>query len=173
MKIEEIILKEHSKQQALKLLRFVLKDENNFNDYIRILLKNEAILSQRAAWILPDLAKEKPEWIRKYIPKLLDLLDQQTHPALTRNITKTFSFLDFEDKIAGKIYQKCFEIVQNSSQSIAARAYSMSVLYTITRKYPELSRELKILLTEVQKEGNAACTARSKNILLALKKAGI
>ena len=173
MKIEEIIRKEHSKQQALKLFRFVIRDEKNLKDYMQILINNEPLLAQRAAWILSEIAQKKPKSLSLFIPDLLQLLDKPTHPSITRNICKAFMFLEFEDQIAGKIYQKCFEIVQNSNQSIAARAYSMSVLYRLCLIHPDLSRELKILLKEVQKEGNPACMARSRLILLALKKAGI
>lgn len=164
----QIITKEHSKKQALKLLKKVLSGEDIFKAYMQIILKQSGKIQQRAYWILGDIALEQPDWILPYLNPLLDELNKKSHPAVSRNISRALQFISIPPKFQGKAYQNCFTHLQNVSNPIASRVNCLSVLSHIAQEHRDLIPELKILLKELEREDSPALIARKKMELKAL-----
>lgn len=168
MNLEDLILEEHSKSQALKLLKLVLSDKRIFRKYLQLILANKPIIAQRASWIMGDLAEQKPEWFVAHLNELLDHLNTKKHQAINRNITRAMQFISIPEDLTGKAYEICFSLMFNRNESIACRVNCMTVLQHIAQQYPDLIAELKKALSIVMVEDVPAFTARGKMVLKAL-----
>ncbi len=100
-------------------------------------------IGQRSAIVVGNIAKANANIVYPYIPKMLKLMTNTNAPvALRRNIVRTWNCVDIPDKYAGQIFELCFNFICDSKETIAIRAFSMSICVKTCKVYHELKNEL-------------------------------
>ena len=54
MDLKTEIIKEHSKAQTLKIVHHIGSDQKRFDELVKLILENEKIVTQRAAWVMSN-----------------------------------------------------------------------------------------------------------------------
>lgn len=144
---------EHSKKITMQIIKYVGYDKVRFDDLIRIFFGKDKKLQQRAAWPLSYLAEGNPRLIEPYLKKLVALLEQPgLHAAVARNILRIFQQYDLPENYHGELIDICFRFILKPSTPIAIKAFAISTATNIAKPYPELKRELLIVLNELQEQ---------------------
>lgn len=171
MNLREIILEEHSKKQAMRIVKWVGADKKRFAELVKIFLGNEYRVTQRAAWPLSICVEAHPELVKPHLGKLIrNLAKENLHPAVQRNTLRLLQFVEIPEKYMGTLVDTCFGFLLRSDATIASKVFSMTVLVHIAKKEPGLKREIQTVITEQMKEGSAGIRARGKNTLKELEK---
>ena len=63
------ILKEHSKAQTARIVRYVGKDKKKFAELMKLFLEGEYRVTQRSGWPLSICVEKYPELIQPYFKK--------------------------------------------------------------------------------------------------------
>ncbi len=165
MKLKETILKEHSKLQCDKIIKWVNGKQERFDELFVLFLSNENKIAQRAAWPISFCIIEHPTLISKHWRSFLDSLKtQDIHDAVKRNSVKILTSVSIPHEYEGEIMNLCFDYVASATESIAVKAYALSVLHQFAESYPEIIPEIKLLI-EDQPHHSAAFTSRAKKFL--------
>ncbi|MEZ5197950.1 MAG: hypothetical protein R2764_16660 [Bacteroidales bacterium] len=137
-----------------KILDFALKE------------KEEAYL-QRAGRVLNQAVVQYPELITPYIDDLIFKLDDIKSIGLKRSLAKTLAERSFEmgEETVGVLADKCFRYVNDPSEQIALRVYSMEILYKISVSFPELKQELISSIENQVPHSTVAIKSRGKRLL--------
>ena len=77
MIIRDEILKEHSKENALRIATYACSSKKNFKELMKCFLDKEYRIAQRAAWSVSWAARKKPEMIQPYIKVLVEQLQRK------------------------------------------------------------------------------------------------
>src|SRR5436190_7481949 len=172
MDIRKRLEEEHSKTVTLAIVKYIGADKKRFKELMEVFLGKEYRPTQRAAWSMSYVAAAQPQLIAPYFEKLISKLQQKNnHPAIPRNILRIFQDIDLPDKYEGKVVDFCFSVLMNESEPVAVRAFAITVASRICMKYPELARELVIILNEmIQLPQTAAIRHRAKVGLKKLEK---
>ena len=89
MNLREEILKEHSKEHALKIANYACTSKKNFKALMQCFMSDEYRLAQRAAWSVSWAAKKKPVMITPFIKDLVAVLQKSNvHTAVIRNAVR-------------------------------------------------------------------------------------
>lgn len=169
MDLRQQILKEHSKTQTLKIVDWIGKNQQRFEQLFTIFLKDEPMVVQRAAWPLMYACAANPPFIYKHFKKLLDNLDKEgIHDAVTRNTIRILEDLEIPEAYEGRVMDICFKYITNPKEKAAVKASSLTVLHTLTIKYPEIKSELKTVIESQWDHEGAAFRSRAKKILKTL-----
>jgi len=127
-------------------------------------------ITQRAAWPMSDIAKKHPKLLFKYYPLLIDLLNQPNkHNAINRNILRAFQFVEIPEEHEGNVLDISFKLLNSTSEPVAVKAFSMTVIYNLTKKYPEIKQELKASIEALIPDGSAGIKSRGGKILKAIQ----
>ena len=161
----------HSKQITNKIIHYVGRDKTRFEELMAIFLSDDKKLQQRAAWPLSFLAEGNPRLIEPYLKKLIKLLDKKgIHQAVARNIMRIFQQYDMPEKYHGVLIDKCFQFILSPTTAIAIRAFSITTATHLSLPYPELRKELGLVLNEHnQYEQTPAIQVRVKKALKSLR----
>src|SRR4029078_8629095 len=95
MNLRQEILKEHSKRQAIKIEKWVNDDQKKFDQLVKLFLKGEYRVTQRAGWPMSSIAIKHPKLIQKHLKNLL--LNAQKpglHNAVLRNTVRLLQFVE-------------------------------------------------------------------------------
>lgn len=171
MDIELALINEHSKTTTMKIVKYIGNDKARFKILLAIFFNGEYRLSQRAAWPLSYVAINDPLLIKPHFTKLIHKLSRtDNHPAIARNILRTFQEIEIPEKYHAVLIDLCFKFIMDIQYPIAIRAFAITVAAKICKIYPELKRELIIILDEIKRyPQQAAITVRLRDAYKELK----
>lgn len=171
MVIRDEILKEHSKTQALKIAAYACGSKKNFKELMKCFMSDEYRLAQRAAWSVSWAAKKKPEMITPYIKDLVSQMQRiDIHNAVIRNSVRIIEQITIPEKFHGEVMNACFGFIETAYTPIAIKAFSLTTLFNLSKQYPEIKPELKLIIEENWDSETAAFRSRGKKILTHFEK---
>lgn len=171
MNLREEILKEHSKSHALKIANYACESKKNFKELMNCFLDNEYRLAQRAAWSVSWAARKKPEMIQPHIKDLVSVLQKKNvHDAVIRNSVRVLQEIEIPEKFHGEVMDACFQFLEKPATPVAIKVFSLTTLFNLSKTYPEIIPELKLIIEDNWENETAAFRSRSKKILNLLEK---
>lgn len=130
-------------------------------------LSDNQLVSNRAIWVLTHCSDIEPERIKIFHIKLINhLKNKNLHSGVIRSVLKIFQEQPVPKKLESFMLDKCFEYIKNPTEAIAVRAFAMTVIFNISKPYPELLNELSIVLQHLNiADESAAVINRAKHTL--------
>lgn len=168
MNIREALLREknHTKEQALKISAYACSSPQYFKELMQCFLSDEYRLAQRAAWSVSWVAQQNPELIKPYIKNLVGVLKQKNvHDAVIRNSVRILQQIEIPETLHGELMNRCFELVESPATPVAIKAFSLTALYNLSKHYPEIKDELKLVIEANLNNETAAFKSRAQTIL--------
>ncbi len=166
MIIRDEILKEHSRTQALKIASYACASKKNFRELMKCFMSDEYRVAQRAAWSVGWAARKNPEMIVPYIKDLVSQIQRtDVHPAVLRNSVRILELIEIPEIFHGQVMNACFQFIETPSTPIAVKAFSLTTLYNLSKYYPEIKHELKLIIEENWDHETAAFRSRGRKIL--------
>ena len=171
MKLREEILKEHSKAQCTKIVKWVGSNQQRFDELFYLFLNDEYRVVQRSAWPVSYCVDAYPVLIGKHWRQLMQHLKKSgLQDAVKRNSIRFMQQIELPEKHHGKIMDMCFNYLESPKESLAVKVFSMSVLGNLTKYYPEIKTELKLIIEDQLPHQSAGFKSRAKKILKDLSK---
>ena len=171
MNIKEALLDNsaHSKSNVMKAAEYAASSAQRFKMLVDCFLSDNYRLSQRGAWAISWAARKNSSMIVPYIPTLVAQLKRKgVHAAIVRNSVRILQDVDIPEALHGDVMNVCFGLIENPSTPVAIKAFSLTTLYNLSRLYPEIKPELKLLIEDRMENETAAFKSRGKKILKAL-----
>ena len=167
MNLREEILKEHSKAQCDKIVNWIDDSQKRFDELFDLFLNDEYRVTQRAAWPLSNSVIAYPEFIRKNFSRLINNLKKPgLHNSIKRNSIRLLQNVDIPEKFHGEIMEICFRYVESPTEAVATKVFSLTVLNNLSKQYPEILPEIKLLIEEQWPHQTAAFKSRAKSLRL-------
>ena len=166
MDFAKILEHNHSKATTELIVTSILEEPILLNTLMDVFLKGNSRLRQRASWPLSFIAQKHPATMLKVIPQLTEELEKDNqHPAIYRNILRTFQYLSFSEQQEGRILNRSFDLLNNIEQPIAVKVFAMTVIANLAEKYPDLKPELRASIETLIPNGSPGVKSRGKKIL--------
>lgn len=170
MNIKTKLLTEHSKENTLQIVNYIGHNPDRFGELMDLFFEDENRVAQRASWVMSQCTKEYPTLIIPYLEVMVDNLYNNVHNAVKRNTVRIFQDIDIPESLIGKLADVCFKYLEDTKEAVAVRIFSMTVLYRICLREPELKNDLQLLIEEFLPHGTAGFKSRGKKILKQLAK---
>jgi hypothetical protein len=149
MNLRDALLREHSKRQTTMLVQWIGNDQRRFAELIELFLSDEYRVVQRAAWVLGDCARLYPELLSGHLMTIVDnLFRSDLHDAVKRNTVRFLKEIEIPENFQGKVVEICFRFISAPEEAIAVKAFSMQVLFKLSKQHPDLKPELTLLIEE-------------------------
>ena len=166
MNIREELLKEHSKQQALKIANYACSSPKYFKELMNCFIDNEYRIAQRAAWSVSWASQKQPELVKPYIKILVAQLNRKNiHNSVIRNSLRILQKINIPQKFHGEVMNSCFNFIQQPATPVAFKSFSLKILGNFAKIYPEIKNELKVIIEERWGTETAGFKAKAKHIL--------
>jgi hypothetical protein len=166
MNLRNQILKEHTKQNCEKIIRWVGEDPARFTELFNLFLNDEYRVTQRAAWPLSYCVINHPELMQNNFEKLTSNLKKDHLPnSIKRNTVRLLQAIDIPEKHEGAIMEICFRYVESPAEPVAVKAFSLTILGKLAKKYPAIIPEIKILIEDQLPHQTAGFRTRAKRLL--------
>ncbi len=166
MDLLKLLQEEHSKKQTDRIVNYIGDDKQRFAILMNLFFKGEYRITQRAAWPLSYCVRRHPELITPYFKPLLDnLARKDIHIAVIRNTVRLLQDVSIPKRYHGGVMSTCFEFIESPETPIAVKAFSLTILSHLAIDYPEIRRELKLIIEEQWVHATPAFRSRAKRVL--------
>ena len=165
MDIKAALLQEHSKNQALKITAYIGNSPDRFKILMDCFFDDDWRLNQCAAYTMNFVVDKRPHLFAPYLEKAIQNLKSPKHVAVKRNTLRILQTYDIPEELQGTVVDLAFDFLASHKEPIAIRVFSMSVIFQIGKKEPDLFHELKILIEEGIPTGSAGFKNRGQKIL--------
>jgi hypothetical protein len=146
------------------------ENEQFFARLVELVLKGKNPVNMRAAWAMTICLESHPEWIKPHLPALLKILPLPAHPGVRRCILRSLRDTNVPARWDGYLMQHCFDWLLSSSETIATKAYSMQILYRISKRHPDIRHELYEAIEVIIPDGSAGLKSCGQKILKQLSR---
>lgn len=172
MDIRAELLKEHSRAQADRVAQWIGNDPERLAQLVDLFLHDEYRVVQRAARVVSLIADEHFELIQPHLPALVRRMNEPGVPvAVKRNVVRMLQFVDVPEDVQGDVMNTCFELVADPQETIAVRAFSMTVLANLAKQYPDIKPELKAIIEDaLEHDPSPGFRNRAGKVLKSLSK---
>ena len=171
MNIREELLKQqiHFKKHAVAITEYAVLTDENFKELIDCFLSDNVRVAQRAAWSVSWAAQKRPELVQSYAGVLISQLKRtDVHNAVIRNSLRILEDLDIPEEFHGEVMDACFQFLQKRDTAIAIKAFALTVLFNLSKIYPDIKNELRVIIEENMDYETAAYKSRGRKILAKL-----
>lgn len=170
MDLKREALKEHSKAQCVKIVKYVGKSPSRFAKLVKVFLEGPYRVTQRIAWPLSCCVEENTELIHPHLAKVMKYTQRPgVHDSVKRNVVRLLQFIDIPKKHQGLAADICFKFFMDKKEPVAVRVFSMTVLGNLAVKVPELRNELIPLIEDQMPYVSAGFVSRGRKVLKQLK----
>lgn len=164
--LHSALLREHSKTNTHRIVRWIGTDQLRFTQLMNVILGDDALLAQRAAWVLGISVEHSPELAAPWIDAMLKRSTMRgVHPAVPRNILRALQFVPLPKRSRARAVNICADNLQSVHAPIAVKVFSMTVLLNIVRVEPDLLREAVFLIEPLSLHSSAAVRSRTKHVM--------
>jgi 8-oxo-dGTP diphosphatase len=125
-------------------------------------------LAFRASWTLTKVCDRFPDMIYPFLDQIVESLDKIDNESTLRSFLRIISLTGIErikSRQHGILADFCFNTLNSGFSAIAVKAYSMEILYRLSKIYPELANELSTSIRILMEDGSAAITSRGRMVL--------
>ena len=168
--IKKLLEAEHSKVQTVRVVEYIGSDSERFEALMQLFFADDWCLNQRASWPMPLIVERYPELISPYIERLIQNLENPSHNAVVRNTIKLLQDIDIPEKSQGQVVNLCMSLLADPKEPVANRVFSMTVIYSISKKWPDLQNELRILIESQMDSESPGFKSRGGKILKLISK---
>ena len=166
MNLREQILKEHTKQNCVEIVNWVANDSKKFDQLFNLFLTGEYRVSQRAAWPMCNCVIAHPHFIKPHFPILIiNLKKPGIHNSIKRNSLRLLQDIEIPADQEADIMNICFDFILSHKEPVAIKAFSLTVLDNLTKKYPEIIPEIRLVIEERMPHETAAFKGRASKLL--------
>lgn len=168
MNIKEELLADpyQSKRKATDVAMYACTSGEAFRQLMHCFESDEYRLAQRAAYSVSIATRERPELIRPYIGVLISQLKRNDiHDAVIRNSARILQDISIPDEFHGELMDAAFDMIGNRQIAIAIRTFCLTILFNLSKIYPEIRKELRAFLEGSVEYEPPAFQSRARKIL--------
>ena len=102
-----------------------------------------------------------PKQIIPWLDLLVKNLFTEKEDAVKRNTIRALQFVEIPEELWGEAVEICFQFLMGN-EAIAIKVFSMTVLYNLSIKIPEISNELRVVIEDQIPYGSAGFKSRGE-----------
>lgn len=163
-KIADALTTDRSKDSVLRILQSIEKEGLDFHQFFRYLPELSFPLRWYMTWVLTHYIERNKSIGNQNQEAIWTELKTNNHPSMQRDLWRSMTFIDVDDKFSGEVYDAAVKTLMSVSNPIAVRAHAMYCAANIAQPFPELSRELALILADFNQDDSAGLRARAKNL---------
>lgn len=165
MNLSDELANNHSKSSCDRIVSWVGDSQERFDELFNLFLTGDYRTNQRASWPVSYCVAEHPSLIKHHFKKLLDNVERPgIHDAVKRNTVRLLQHIDIPKKFQGRVLDLCFRYVEAPKEAVAIKAFSLTVLGNLSKQYPEIIPEIKLLIESQVDRQSAAFRSRAKKL---------
>ena len=139
-KLEHLLTNSHKAE----MITYMESHPEDFTEAIKLAIADKQPYSWRASWLLWSCMEKNDKRVIKYLKKIIDILPQRKDNQ-QRELLMILQRMELNNEYEGQLFDSCTKIWEQIGKNPSLRYNAYKTLVTISKKHPDLSREIKTL----------------------------
>ena len=126
--------------------KMAIQNKEHLKNMLELCLTVKYPFPQYSSWLLSHVGENHLNELLPYHHQIIDVFLNCTEFSTQRNLANTILKLPETNYRDGEMLEYLFQFLLNSETKVALKAYAMYLLIPLVKPYPELIRELKLVL---------------------------
>ena len=162
---EELLMQQLSRRHIDFVAHCIGDNEKEFERLMTLALHGKEPVVQRATWAMDACLDKRPWLLSPYVEKLIEALPRFTNNGARRLVAKALASCHIPEKYEGQLVDLCFCWLKSPDMQVAVKIHCMQIIANISVKYPDLARELCIVITEQIPRNSIGFASRGRKLL--------
>lgn len=165
-----MLAESQSKKHTLKVTNWILENPIKIEELITLISDKDLFVARNAAWVTNYICSMKQELITPYFEQLYHTILNTKIDGIKRNILCAWQGIQIPEEMNFYIADMCLHFLQNNKETVAVKAYSLSILQKLLPIIPELKEEILFEIEKQMPNSTAAFKYRAKAFLVYVNK---
>jgi hypothetical protein len=166
MNLKDSLPERYSLKDFKEVIDWINGSHEHFAELMEIFFEHNSRKNQYAASVMIHCVDKWDYLLTPYLEKLiLNLQNENLKDATKRNTVRVLQDVKIPENLHGILANICFQYLQNPSEAIAIKVFSMTIIHNLTKEYPEVKEELRFILEEQMPFQSAGFRSRAGKIL--------
>ena len=145
-KINSLLEHEFNEIMGQKMESILAYDQERFDILMERFYDENWLINQRVSWFITPMVEKQPELLLPHLGKMIDGLDTARHPSYTRNVMRLMQHYPLPEEHEGKLFDHAAKLLIDIKEPAAGKVFGMTAMLRIARPYPELLKEMKMII---------------------------
>lgn len=150
------LIERNSKALWLEIFNDVSSDGQKLSELMELFFSEDQKLAQASSQPVGMIGEKRKDLIQPYLVKMVEHLHTNPIDGVKRNILRTFQFNPVPPEIEGEFFDLTLNYLNALTETVAIKAFAMTVVRKICQKYPELSQEVIPTIERLVQETDSA-----------------
>ncbi len=157
-----MLAQSRSKKHTLKVTAWLLKNPMEFEVLITLMADKDLFIAQNAAWVMSDAVKINKQLVKPHFEQLHNIIINTKTDGIKRNILRVWQWVQIPENMQYNVADICLQYLQNHKETVAVKAFSLTVLQNMMVYIPELKEEILFEIEKQLPNSTAAFQHRAK-----------
>ena len=169
--IKDLLLGELSKRNTREIARMAVENNNIIKELWDYAVSEDEPVNWRSAWVIKGIWEQNPELVSPLIEKMIRALPELNKDGVKREFLRMIQEYPIpeDEELLGVLLDSCFSWLATPAEAIAIKIHTMTILFEISKKIPEIKPELITTIEVAMQEGSAGIRNRGSKTIWALK----
>ena len=154
-----------SKKDVEIIVEEIFEYPQSLSALIEVLVQGNEQQSVLASWVLTHAVDRDNSLLEPYVADVVQFLCYTKSNGAKRSCLRALESTKINDDSKGVLIDLCFKFMLSSSDPIAVKAFSMTVIYNCAINETEVLRELQLVLEEKMLFESTGFNSRAKKII--------
>jgi hypothetical protein len=146
------------------------ENSNILKGIISLCYEKKFPFPEYSSWLISHITERFPEKIKEFHTQLIDAYLDNKNESMRRNLLNSLLRLPLHSHRSGEFLDQLFQVLVDFESKVAHKVYAMYFIVRFCEIYPELSCELKQILSREEQNYTPAYYAGKRKTLKALEK---
>lgn len=147
------------------MISYVRKNPECFGELMDLSIADKQPYSWRAAWLVWSCMEKNDKRIRKYVKEIIKVLPERKDGQL-RELLKILEQIEIKEEFEGLLFDYCVTVWKRIDKQPSVRFNALKILIKITKRYPELAKEIILLTKNHYTASLSPCVNKSVNKMI-------
>ena len=146
----------------------IMEEEIELNELSNLLFCEPEVTS-RFMWLLTEVGEVKFSVLFQFLPHLLEVKDKINYKELGASFANYWLKCGVPEESETQAIDLLFSWVQSGNSNATTKSRSIFVLYNLTKKYPALKNELRLIILDQMDKNTKSFATRAGKMLKELE----
>lgn len=147
------------------MISYVSENPESFGELIELMIADKQPYSWRAAWLVWSCMEKDDKRIRKYVKDIVNVLPERKDNQ-QRELLKILELMEIKEEFEGLLFDHCVTVWKRIDKQPSVRFNALKILIKITKRYPELAKEIILLTNNHYTASLSPCVNKSVNRMI-------
>ncbi len=144
---------------------YIAAHPESFEEAVNLAIADKQPYSWRASWLLWSCMEKNDKRIRKHVKAIINVLPKRKDNQ-KRELLKILEQMDINEKLEGLLFNQCVNIWEKTDKQPSVRFNAFKILAKISKRHPELSKEIILLIQSQYTESLSSSVNKSINKMI-------